>query len=148
MKLSDTVLGGGAAILGAAAFLDTLSFPKMADGSPGPALFPQILGVLLVIFGIIVIVQSARPHGGEENHYESVAILKAGGVLVGIALYVAFAHTLGFLITATLILLGLMLMLKARLRVALPAAVAVALFSMALFEKVLRVPLPPGILGG
>ncbi len=148
MKLSDTILGGAAAVLGAAAFLDTLSFPKMADGSPGPALFPQILGVLLVIFGLIVIVQSTRPHAAEENHYEPVAILKAGGVLVGIALYVAFVHKLGFLITATVIMLGMMLMMKVRLRVGLPAAVAIALFSMVLFEKVLRVPLPPGILGG
>ena len=148
MKLSDSILGGVAVLLGAAAFLDTLSFPKMADGAPGPALFPQILGALLVVFGLIVVVQSVRPRAGEDVHYEPVAILKAGGVLVGIALYVAFVQKLGFLITASLIMLGMMVMLKVRLRVGLPAAVAIALFSMVLFEKVLRVPLPPGILGG
>ncbi len=148
MKLSDTVLGGCAVILGAATLANTTSFPKMADGIPGPALFPQIVGVLLVILGLIVVVQSLRPHTQEERRYEPVAILKAGGVLAGIALYVAFVHVVGFLITATVILLGMMLMLKARLLVALPAAVGIALFSMVLFEQILRVPLPPGILGG
>lgn len=148
MKLSDTILGTGAAALGTATFLETLGFPKMPGGAPGPALFPQILSVLLVGLGITVVVQSLRPHPGENNHYEPAAIFRAGAVLVFIALYVAFVQKLGFLITATLIMLGMMLMLRVRPWVALPSALGIALFSMVLFERILRVPLPPGILGG
>ncbi len=148
MKRSDAVLGGAAVLLGAAVYLNTLSFPRMPDGTPGPSLFPQVLSALLMLFGGILIVQSFRPHVAEERHYEPVAVLKAGGVLVAIAAYVALVHTLGFAITATAILLGLMMMLGVRLRVGLPASVAMALFCILLFEKVLRVPLPPGILGG
>jgi len=148
MKVSDAILGTGAIVLGIATFLDTLGFPKMPGGAPGPALFPQILSVLLIGLGLVVVVQSLRPHTAENNHYEPVAILKAGAVLVFIAIYVAVVQRLGFLITATLIMLGMMLMLSVRLRVALPAALGIALFSMLLFERILRVPLPPGILGG
>lgn len=148
LKRSDAVLGGAAILLGVAVFANTLGFPKMPDGAPGPALFPQILAALMVVFGLIILLQSTRPHVEEDRHYDTVAILKAGGVLVAIAAYVLLVQRLGFLITATVILLGLMLMLGARLRVGLPAAVALSVFSLVLFEKVLRVPLPPGILGG
>ncbi|MGE5619769.1 MAG: tripartite tricarboxylate transporter TctB family protein [Sphingomonadaceae bacterium] len=148
MKRSDAVLGGAAVLLGAAVYLNTLAFPTMPDGAPGPALFPQILSALLILFGGIIVAQSIRPHVQEERHYEPKAILKAGGVLVAIALYVMVVQKVGFLITAAAILFGLMMMLGVRVRVGLPASVAIALFCVLLFEKVLRVPLPPGVLGG
>lgn len=148
MKRSDVVLGGAAVLLGAAVYLESLNFPRMADGWPGPGLFPRILGVLLVLFGGVVMVEAFRPHESQEVSYQPANILKAGLVLVSVAIYVAVAQKLGFLPTATLLLLGLMLMLNVRLRVALPASVAVAVLCLLLFEKVLRVPLPPGILGG
>lgn len=147
MKRSDAILGGGAALLGVAVFINSMSFPKMDDGTPGPSLFPQILAVLLVAFGVTIVFQSMRPHTKVDRNYTTLSILKAGGVLLAIAAYILVVQKVGFLITATLILLGLMLMLGARLRVSLPAAVAIALFSLILFEKVLRVPLPPGLLG-
>ncbi|MHB0868323.1 MAG: tripartite tricarboxylate transporter TctB family protein [Chloroflexota bacterium] len=148
MKRSDAILGGAAALLGAAVYMQTLTFPSMPDGTPGPALFPRVLSALLVLFGVVIVAQSTRHHVGENNHYETANVLKAGGVLVGIAAYVFLVHKLGFLITATLLMLALMAMLGVRLRVGLPAAVALAVLSLMLFERVLRVPLPPGILGG
>ncbi len=148
MKRSDVVLGGAVALLGAAVFLVSLDFPRMSDGWPGPGLFPQILGALLVVFGGVVVVQAFRPHDSQEVSYQPVNIIKAGLVLVSVAVYVAVAQRLGFLPTAALITAAMMLLLGVRVRVALPAAVGVAFLCVLLFEKVLRVPLPPGILGG
>lgn len=148
VKRSDVVLGGVAVLLGVAVYLGSLNFPHMADGWPGPGLFPRILGVLLALFGAVVVVEAFRPHESRELSYQPANIVKAGLVLVSVAIYVAVVQRLGFLPTATLLLVGLMLMLNVRLRVALPASVAVALLCVLLFEKVLRVPLPPGILGG
>ncbi len=148
MKRSDAILGGAAALLGATVYTQTLSFPTMPDGTPGPALFPRILSAMLVLVGIVIAVQSTRHHVGENGSYEAANIARAGGVLLGIAAYVFLVHRLGFLPTSVLLLLALMTMLGVRLRVGLPAAVALALFSLLIFERVLRVPLPPGILGG
>lgn len=148
MKRSDVVLGGVAAMLGAAVFLNSLSFPPMSGGWPGPGFFPEILGVLLVVFGGVVLAQGFRPHDGRAETYQPAAILKAGLVLVSIAFYAAVVQKLGFLLTATLVVTGLMLLLGVRVLLALPAGVAVAVFCLALFEKVLRVPLPPGMWGG
>ena len=147
MKLSDALLGGAAVLLGAATFAYVQSFPKMPDGTPGPSLFPQILGVLLVIFGVAVVVQSVRPHTGENEHFERNAVIKAGLVLVGIAVYIGLVQRLGFLITATLVTGSLMLVLGVKLRVALPTTILLVIGSVMLFERILRVPLPVGLLG-
>ncbi len=147
MKLSDALLGGTAAILGAATFAYVQSFPKMPDGTPGPSLFPQILGILLVIFGGAVVVQSMRPHGGENEHFERAAVIKAGLVLVAIAVFIGLVERLGFLITGTLVTGSLMLVLGVRLRVALPTTIFLVIGSVILFERILRVPLPVGLLG-
>lgn len=88
-----------------------------------------------------------RPHTKEETSYQPMAVLKAGGVLVAIAAYILVSHSLGFLITGSLITLALMLMLEVRLWHALPASLAVTIMSLLLFDRVLRVPLPLGILG-
>lgn len=147
MKLSDALLGGAAMLLGVAAFAQVQSYPKMPDGTPGPSLFPQILGVLLVIFGGVIVFQSFRPHTDENEHYERSAVIRAGLVLVAVAMYVGLVQRLGFLITATLVTGSLMLILGVRLRVALPSTILLVIGSVMLFERILRVPLPVGILG-
>jgi putative tricarboxylic transport membrane protein len=147
MKRSDAILGGIAVLLAVAVFLDTLTFPEMQDGSPGPALFPRIMSVLLALIGGIIIYKSTRPHEKRTLRYERAAVIKSGLMLVAIAGYILLAHRLGFMITAGLFMLGLMLMLGVRVRTALPTAVLVVLITFVVFEKVLRVPLPPGILG-
>ena len=146
MVRSNALVGGAAALLGAAVYWNTLSFPKLPDGTPGPSLFPQILSVLLVVSGLILILESRRSRTDEAVSYQGIAILKAGGVLVGVAAYIVLVERLGFLLTSGLLLAGLMLMLNVRVRIAIPVAVVVAVGCVILFEKILRVPLPPGLL--
>ncbi len=148
MKISEAMLGGGGIILGVAAFGEAQTFPKMPDGTPGPALFPQILGVLLAFAGAIIVVQSLRPRVEEGESYTRDAVMRAGLVLVAIAFYIAVVQRLGFLITAMLVTGSLMLLLGVRLRVAIPTAVLLVFASSVLFERILRVPLPVGIWGG
>ena len=119
----------------------------MPDGTPGPSLFPQILGVMLAITGAIIVFQSMRPRGEAET-YTRGAVIKAALVLVAIAFYIAAVQKLGFIITACSSPAGLMFILGVRSKIAIPTTVLLVFFSVMLFEKILRVPLPIGILGG
>jgi putative tricarboxylic transport membrane protein len=148
MKRSEAILGGAVALLGAAVFLNSMTFPPQPGGWPGPGLFPQILAVLLVFFGGAVTVQAVRSTSTVAVSYEPASMLKAAVILVAIAIYIAVVQRLGFLITASLVTCGLMLLLGVKIRIAVPAGVGVAVMCVVLFERVLRVPLPPGILGG
>ncbi len=59
--------------------------------------------------------------------------------------YVLAVDRLGFLVTAAAIVLMASLALGARLRLAVPLAIGAPLFVHLVFSKLLRVPLPPGL---
>ena len=59
--------------------------------------------------------------------------------------YVLAVDRLGFLVTAAAIVLMASLALGARLRLAAPLAIGAPLFVHLVFSKLLRVPLPPGL---
>ena len=67
-------------------------------------------------------------------------------VLTAVILYVVLAQGLGFLVTAALILFLLSKTLGASVRASVILAVTVSPAIYLLFSKVLRVPLPEGII--
>ncbi len=153
MKISDTVVGVGFVGAGAAIFAATLGYPRLDDGAPGPALFPQVLAVLMIGFGACLALPAVL--GWHTNPPDATPIsarLHAGGVLNALLVFAAIivfmlvSPVLGFLLTTAAILLGLMWWLGTPLLRAALAAVGLTLFVYVIFGKVLRVPLPLGLL--
>jgi putative tricarboxylic transport membrane protein len=60
--------------------------------------------------------------------------------------YVLAADRLGFLLTAAIIVFTTATALGARLLVSVPLAIGAPLFVHLVFSKLLRVPLPPGLI--
>lgn len=147
MRLGDVFIGGAAAVLGAATILVSLSFPQMPGGAPGPALFPQLLGVMLIGFGIVVAVQSRSASTQADVVHETTGVIRGAIILVLIAIYIAVVQRLGFVISGSLLVLAMMVLLRVRPLTAVLSTALVIAFCVALFEKALRVPLQPGILG-
>ena len=67
--------------------------------------------------------------------------------LAWIAAYLALAETLGFVVTASALLVAYLLLLRTRASVAVPLTVLLVPLAYHLFAVVLRVPLPRGLLG-
>jgi putative tricarboxylic transport membrane protein len=147
----DLVSGLLAAALGAAVVLHVRTFPELPDGQPGPALFPGIVGSLLVLFGLVLVVRaaldrnrvSADPDAGVtvQGRLRALAVL---GLVVG---YLLLAETLGFAVTMSVLLFLLMWLLGVRPLVAVLAAAATTGFVLLVFGELLLVPLPRGFLG-
>ncbi|HET7876302.1 MAG TPA: tripartite tricarboxylate transporter TctB family protein [Methylomirabilota bacterium] len=152
MRLSDTLIGLGFVGAGGAIFATTLSFPRQPDGAPGPALFPQVLAALMVLFGGSLVVSSvAALRAGRAAETPPAlpvgrrGVVNALLVFAAIIVFMAAAPALGFLLTTAVLLGGLMWWLGApRLRAGL-AAVGLTLFVYLIFGKLLRVPLPLGL---
>lgn len=150
MKISDTLVGAGFATAGALVVTATLGYPAGDVGQPGPALFPRLVGGLMAAFGVLLALQGARARDAsgsvawrELRHNES--FINAVFVILGVLAYLLLSERLGFLLTAA----AVMFVLMWRLRVAVAKAAMVAvLFTLAvyvLFFKILRVPLPTGL---
>jgi putative tricarboxylic transport membrane protein len=149
----DLVAGVLAAALGAAVVLHVRTFPELPDGQPGPALFPSIVGALLVVFGLGLVVRAVRARGREAAVDPGAAATRQGWfralAVVGVVVaYLLLAETLGFLATMGVLLFLLMWLLGARPLVAVLATAVTTGVILLLFQQVLLVPLPTGLLGG
>jgi putative tricarboxylic transport membrane protein len=153
MKKNDIVFGSIFVALGLFIFTQTFFYPSLEKGHPGPGLFPNLLAILFIIFGGVLIFKAKRPSaagGGEEEGGvppESKKITNALCVLGIIVVYVAAVDHAGFLVTSAVLLFILMKKLGAPVLRSAIASISITLFINIMFLKILRVPLPPGILG-
>lgn len=156
MKLDDTVWGALFALLGAAILWHVQGFPRIPGQNVGPALFPGVLAVAMLVSGAILIASGLKARRRAETapgwavapgwlrssrHVFAFAVLIASNVF-----YLLAVDRLGFLLTAFVYLAALMGVLRVRLALVVPVAFLMALAIHYAFYKLLRVPLPWGIL--
>jgi putative tricarboxylic transport membrane protein len=151
MKISDTVVGAGFVAAGALIVAATLNYPTLEQGHPGPSLFPRILGTVMAVFGGLVCVQGLRNRDETQavhwaGLHRNAAFINALVVLVGSAVFILFVERLGFLVTGTLLMFGVMWRIKVPPIRAFLIAIIFNNLVYLLFAKVMRVPLPLGLL--
>lgn len=112
---------------------------------PGPWFFPLVLasGLVLLGFGLASTTRGEELERGAPTRQGKGVFV---AVLTAVILYVVLAQGLGFLVTAALILFLLSKTLGASVRASVILAVTVSPAIYLLFSKVLRVPLPEGII--
>lgn len=149
MKKNDTVFGSIFIALGIFIFTQTFFYPSLEKGHPGPGLFPNLLAVLFIIFGSVLIFKAKRPSVAQEEIASPVRkkVTNALFVLGIIIVYVVVVDKVGFLVTSAVLLFVLMKKLGAPVLRSATASICITLFINVMFLKILRVPLPPGILG-
>lgn len=152
MKLNDAIFGLILFVLGATILFVVQAFPKIPGQQVGPALFPGLIAVGLCVCGVMLMVigwrqRASVPWVAMEDWVRSPRHVLAFFVLLGsIVFYMLVANALGFLPTAVIILTVLFCVLKVPLGRALLIAVIAALAIHFAFYKLLRVPLPWGVL--
>jgi putative tricarboxylic transport membrane protein len=156
MGKNDYIGGGIFSCLGILIWVLTYHYPVVIDAGkrhPGPALFPQILATLFILFGLMVILngwrasRSKTPPPEEEVVGLKPSYFNPVLVVILIFAFIFFAPKLGFIITGTAILVILMMKLQVRPIKGLITSVVVTCFVYFMFATMLRVPLPRGILG-
>jgi putative tricarboxylic transport membrane protein len=124
----------------------------------GPNVFPLVVGLGLAVCGALIALGIGRSFeeevrgagadaeigaGERPSRWRGLKALIPPGLLI---FYVLAVDRLGFWITAAIIVCTAAIALGARMRVAAPLAVLAPLAVHLLFLKLLRVPLPAGLL--
>ena len=159
MKLDDAVWGALFALLGAAILWHVQGFPRIPGQNVGPALFPGIVAAALVVCGAVLIAKGLRARrratgvvgrwiAAPEWLRSRPQILAFAVLVASNVFYLVVVDRLGFLLTAFVYLAALMWVLRVRLAIAVPVALVMALAIHYAFYKLLRVPLPWGVLQG
>jgi len=163
MQLSDRVTGLFLVALGGAAAYGGSRLPAVPGQQIGPNVFPMVVGIGLAACGAMIALGVGRhyedvaeaelakiaEHAGAEDQAQSPWWLQSLKVLIPPALlifYVLAVDWLGFFLTAATIVLTVAISLGARLRLAVPLAIVAPPLVHLIFSKLLRVPLPDGLL--
>jgi putative tricarboxylic transport membrane protein len=150
VQKTDRWLGLALALLAGAVLWSARAFPDVPGQKVGAGFLPMLVGVGLLLCGLGLVVRSwrAAAYEGEQpveqdggEHFGSSLVVI--GVIV---FYILAADRLGFLIAAPLCLVAVFKALRVRTGPALLwAAVGTVVVHVA-FYKLLRVPLPWGVL--
>jgi putative tricarboxylic transport membrane protein len=147
VRRTDRWLGLALALLAAAVLWSARGFPDVPGQKVGAGFLPMLVGAGLLVGGLGLVLRSWRGSYDEpasapvEEHFGS-ALAIVGVVLV----YILAAERLGFLIVAPLSLLAVFKALRVETKPALLWALAGTLLVHLAFYKLLRVPLPWGLL--
>jgi len=150
VKFNDAVLGAIFLALSIAVLVTVQGFPKIPGQSIGPGAFPGLIAVLLAGCSVALIWRGVRNKAplvavgawlSSPRHVQNFLIATGGLVF-----YVVAAETLGFLVCGAIILVALFLTLRVRPPLALVLALVLPVVIHLIFYKILRVPLPWGVL--
>jgi len=154
MKINDAIFGAVFLLFGLVVVVHVQAFPKIPGQQVGPALFPGLVAALLAVCGVFLIVSGIRKRK-EEPWYETADWMRSGrhavaffAIVGGVAAYVLLAERVGFLIVAPVLLWIWFTVLGVRRAKAAVVAIVVTLLIWYAFYKLLRVPLPWGLLTG
>jgi putative tricarboxylic transport membrane protein len=111
---------------------------------PQPGFVPFLDGVTLVVLSAIFLFQAWGGRTGETHAFGNLR--GPAIVILGLILYVAGLETLGYIL-ATACLSDVMLwVLETKFRILVPVSLLLAIGSYALFDRLLGVTLPGGLL--
>jgi putative tricarboxylic transport membrane protein len=143
------LIGAGLAALGIVVLWHIQGYPAMPGQKFGPAWFPGMIAVGLIVCGALLAARAPRngaPWLAAPAWFRSPrAVAGVASVIAGLLFYVFAADALGFYLTALLILMVWMRVLGASWRVTVPVAVIATVAIHLSFYKLLRIPLPWGI---
>jgi putative tricarboxylic transport membrane protein len=154
VKISDAIFGAVLLLLGLVVLVHVQSFPRIPGQQVGPGLFPGMVAAGLAVCGVLLIVSGYRKRA-TEPWYETAEWMRSGrhfiafaAIVGGVAAYVLLANAVGFLLIAPVLLWLWFTVLGVRRGMAVVVAILATLAIWYAFYKLLRVPLPWGVLTG
>jgi putative tricarboxylic transport membrane protein len=156
MKINDAIWGALLLLLSVAILIHIQSFPNIPGQKVGPSLFPGFIAVALGTCALILIFTGIAAHRrgseqspwvGSEPWMRSPRHILALSLVIGVnVFYILVVDRLGFIPTGVIYLAALFAVFGVTARWILPLAMVVTLVIHYSFYKLLKVPLPWGLL--
>ncbi|QCI66495.1 tripartite tricarboxylate transporter TctB family protein [Phreatobacter stygius] len=162
MHLSDRITGGFLAVLGAAAAYGGSLLPPVPGQQVGPNVFPMVIGLGLVACGVAIALRIGQSFEQPEEIVASEdgthapaadtpppirhAAFKTVVPPLLLLFYAFSVDRLGFIPTAAVMVMATCFALGGNWRTAIPLALLAPPAVHLIFAKLLRVPLPAGLL--
>jgi putative tricarboxylic transport membrane protein len=152
VKVNDALSGAALVALGATVAWHIQGFPKIPGQNYGAAWFPGWIAAGLIVCGALLIAGRLRAAAPAplialpDWARRARPVASVASVIAGLVFYVLAVDALGFHLTAAALLLLWSRLLGASWRLAVPVALAATVVIHLAFYKLLKVPLPWGLL--
>jgi putative tricarboxylic transport membrane protein len=143
-KSGDIVVGLFFLAVGIVFMIGAVKLKVGVPTEPRPGFFPFIDGIILTGLSILFLIEAWGGKSGETR-----AFGKMGGpvlVVLTLVLYVATIETLGYVITTTILSAVVLNVMETKPRVLVLMSLILAVASYLLFDRLLGVTLPRGLL--
>lgn len=127
--------------------LTSEAMQSMQQSRFGPMFFPGVLGLLGGVILISLFATGQLKRSAETAPLSARDVVRLAEIAAWVIAYLIFAETVGFILTAGILVILLLLRLGNRLLVSTAVSVVVVVVTYQLFAVALRVPLPRGWLG-
>ncbi|MFM1992167.1 MAG: hypothetical protein RJA99_5124 [Pseudomonadota bacterium] len=147
MQRIDRWVGAAIAALAIVVFWTSRSFPNVPGQKLGASTLPGIVAGGLLACGLLLVLRSLRParYASGTGDAAPERIAPALGILASIVLYVLASDGLGYLVVAPVCLLIAMRSLRVGWGKAIAWSIVASLAVHVSFYKLLKVPLPWGL---
>jgi putative tricarboxylic transport membrane protein len=152
VKINDAVFGALLLALGVGILWHVQSFPKIPGQDVGPGLFPGTIAAVLIVCAVLLIRSGVRDRAGRPwiaalpwvaSRRHAWAFVSIIGSTIALIL---LSNSVGFLIVAPLTLFAMFIAFGVRATTAALVAIVGTVVIWYAFYKLLRVPLPWGVL--
>jgi putative tricarboxylic transport membrane protein len=149
VRTVDRAVGAAIALLAVAVFWSSRSFPNVPGQKLGASTLPGIVAAGLFVCGLLLLLRStrtARYAHAAARPATAERVWPAVGIVASIALYLVASDALGYLVVAPLTLLVALKSLRVGWGRAIGWSIVASLAVHLAFYKLLKVPLPWGVL--
>lgn len=150
MNKAETLAGAVFVAIGAFMLFESMKFPYMLAGIPGPGFLPRWIAIGIIGTGLVLTAKGIRPGLAVQEviDWPDATGWRRVGLMIGaLAVSLLVLDKLGFLVTTALFMVVVVYGLGSRswwTLVSMPLVAAIGLY--VIFAVWLRVPLPKGIL--
>jgi putative tricarboxylic transport membrane protein len=144
-KSADTIAGGLFLLVGVGAVIGAVGLQIGTPSEPQPGFFPFMAGLGLMILSGLLVVQSIR--GRTSGAEPFVQLRKPIQAMLGLAGFAIVLEPLGYVLATAALSTVLLLVLDVKKGWGYAFIILLSVGSYLLFDRLLDVPLPEGILG-
>ena len=138
------MVGLGFLGIGIAFAISSIKLKIGVPTEPQPGFFPFFDGIILIVLSVLFLIQAWRGRAGESPAFGNVGAPFI--VVLTLVLYVATLETLGYIITTAILAAAVLRVMETKLRVLVLVSLILAVVSYLLFDRLLGVTLPRGLM--